>query len=212
MVLGQERARIARDIHDHLGADLTQIAVRAEDARQHLDHTSPASGDVAQLAHASRQAVDTLDELVWATSPRSDSLESLVSYLGEFVANFLETHHLRCELDFPVTPPALNIGASVRHNLFLALKECLHNVARHAGATTVEVTLKISEAWLDLTVRDDGRGFDTKAKLDCSVGPVRGNGLQNIRTRLQELGGRAEIVSKLGGGTTISLHVPLNPK
>ena len=110
---------------------------------------------------------------------------------------------MRCRLDLPLTLPALPLASSVRHNVFLAFKEALNNAVRHAGATSVVVALKLAEDSFTLTVKDDGCGL-------VGVGALpRGHGLENMRRRLAEVGGRFEIESTPASGTCVSLIVPL---
>ena len=101
-----------------------------------------------------------MDEIVWAVNPRHDTLDSLASYLNRFAHEYLSVAEIRCRLDLPLQLPTLPVTAEVRHNLFLAFKEALHNIVKHAAANEVRVELKLEAAQLALQVADDGRGFD----------------------------------------------------
>jgi signal transduction histidine kinase len=197
--LEKERARIAQDLHDDLGANLTQIVFlsqRVEAAQQDAQevdrwfHLIPATA---------RKTIQSLDEIVWAINPRNDSLESFANYLSQFAQQHMNLARVRCVLDVPMVLPAIVLTAEVRHKLLLAAREALQNVATHADATEVKVTLQLDDEALTITITDNGRGFDAN-----HVGG-EGNGLPNMRRRLEDIGGRTEITSQPGKGTTVQL-------
>ncbi|MCI0537879.1 MAG: FG-GAP-like repeat-containing protein [Verrucomicrobiales bacterium] len=213
LALVQERARLARDIHDHLGADLTDLAVQLEQTRQQADF-SEVGRRLAGLSSFTTRLLDTVRELVWATTPECDTLDNLVSFLGEQIAGFLHGNGLGCELDFPADLPARGISSSLRHNMVLMVKEALHNVVKHAGSTRVEVRLREENGRLSLRICDNGCGFSASLITDCGGtwrGPNHhgGSGLRNLRTRATKLGGSCEIRSAPGQGTTVEFSLPL---
>ena len=201
--LDQERARIAKDLHDDLGANLTQIVFLC----QRVEVTRNEDGkDLARwfnlIPETARRTIQSLDEIVWAINPRHDSLESLANYLSQFAQEHLTLARVRCVLDVPMVLPTLALTAEVRHNLLLTVREALQNVVSHAAATEVQLTLKLVADGISIRIADDGKGFDvTKASSE-------GNGLHNMRRRLEEIGGKFEITSQAGHGTTVTLFVP----
>jgi signal transduction histidine kinase len=200
--LEKERARIAKDLHDDLGANLTQIiflSERVEVARHDGQETAQWFDLIPATA---QQTIQSLDEIVWAVNPRHDTLESLANYLSQFAQQHLALANVRCVLDVPAVLPAVPLSAEVRHNLLLTSREALQNVARHAAATEVRLTLKIDDSGLNIVIADNGRGFDTNSRNS------NGNGLYNMQRRLQEIGGRLEISSRPGNGTRVFLFVP----
>jgi signal transduction histidine kinase len=200
--LEQERARIAKDLHDDLGANLTQIVFlsdRVEVARHDGQEVTRWFDLIPAIA---RRTIQSLDEIVWAINPRHDSLESLANYLSQFAQQHLALARVRCVLDVPTVLPAMPLTAEVRHNLLLTTREALQNAVTHAAATEVNLALKLDEAGVSITIADNGKGFDPLA-----VSPD-GNGLQNMRRRLQGIGGRLKINSQPGQGTTVCLFVP----
>src|SRR5258706_6092530 len=128
-----------------------------------------------------------MDEIVWAVNPKHDTLDSLVTYLGRFAQNFLSSAGVRCRLDVPVYLPSLALTSEVRHNVFLAFKETLHNVVKHAAATEVRISLEAQPDGFTLLVIDNGHGFDLKSQHERPrprLEPARlssGNGLQNMQ-------------------------------
>ncbi len=211
----QERTRIARDIHDHLGADLTRLAAQLDRAAE-----TTKSSTLQKLGDSAQQTIKTLDELVWATNPEQDTLEGLANYLAEFAPGFLEAHGLGCDLALPAQLPPRRLPAQARHNLFLIAKEAMRNVAQHAGATRVRVAMNLADHQLRLTIEDDGRGFTgtdsnqqraqtSRVAEAGSSGAPGGNGLRNMRARAEALGGKLMIESALPHGTRLSVVVPL---
>jgi signal transduction histidine kinase len=203
----RERARIAQDIHDDLGASLTRISLLSQTARAELDNPRQAAANLDRIYSTARELTRAMDEIVWAVNPRHDTLDSLASYLGRFAQDFLGTAGLRCRLDVPVRLPAWPLTAEIRHNLFLAFKEALHNVLKHAAAKQVSISLVLSPNAFVVTVEDDGQGF---ALAEAVAAPEpRGNGIRNMSRRLTDIGGRCEIESEPGKGTRLSFHVPV---
>jgi len=201
-VLHKERARIAKDIHDDLGANLTQIALLSELTRQDMATPKKAGEHVEKISSTARQVMKSLDEIVWAVNPRNDTLPHLVDYLGQFTIDFLRAPGVRCRLDLPEHPPELNVPADIRHNLFLAVKEALNNIVKHAGAKEVRLGVDVSNGKLRVVVTDDGQGFESPPQ------DAWADGLRNMRQRMAEIGGDCAIESHAGSGTTITFDVP----
>lgn len=206
----RERARIAQDIHDDVGASLSRIAMLSQPARRDLAEPERFAAMLARIYSTAREVTRSLDEIVWAVDPRHDTLDSLVDYMGRFAQEYLTTASLRCRLDLPVAVPAWPLTAEIRHNLFLAFKEALHNAVKHAAASQVRISLKLQPDSFELMVKDNGHGFDPAQS--GSNQPERlaaGNGLANMRKRLTRIGGRCEISSVKGEGTSVSFIVGL---
>lgn len=196
--LEQERARIARNIHDDLGSGLTRISLLTQsdapgDGRAQLDKIYNAVSGLTQ----------SMDEIVWAVNPKNDDLEAFANYLAEFAQGFLTDAGIRCRMLLPDLLPARALTSQCRHHLFLSCKEALHNIAKHAQATEVSVQLSIRDERLVIVITDNGRGFVTAR-------PGTGNGLANMRTRLEALGGVCEISSS-ATGTSVTFTAPLRP-
>ncbi|MCL4790152.1 MAG: FG-GAP repeat protein, partial [Verrucomicrobia bacterium] len=202
-----ERIRIAQDIHDQLGATLTSIALLGDLVSRKLaqpEQAAEAVAHVRRIGDSAREAAQSLDEIVWAADPRRDSMEGLVNYLSTYVAEFLAPTAIRCRVDLPQTLPALPVRGEVRHALYLFVKEALHNVVKHAAATEVRLSLKVEPACLHLAVADDGRGFVTG-----QIGPG-GNGLLNMRQRIEKLGGQFALTTAVGAGTRLEVRLALS--
>ena len=198
----RERARIAADLHDELGARLTSISLLNSLAERDLSEPHRAVEHLAGVSRTVREAATSLDELVWAIEPGNDTLDQLANYLCHYAEEFLGEASIRCQLKVPPILPALALPSALRHELFLAIKEALNNVAKHAGASTASFGLHVEAGRLAITIEDDGRGFDA-----ASV--ARGHGLANMRHRLEKLGGQFVLESRPGGGTRLTLALPL---
>jgi signal transduction histidine kinase/ligand-binding sensor domain-containing protein len=195
----QERARIAQDLHDDLGAALTEISMLATTAER-----SRAAAPLVAIGDKSRGLVEALDSIVWSVNPDYDSVASFVDYATGFARDFLGTARLACRLDIAPDLPALGLAARPRHQLFLALKEALNNVVRHAAATEVRLRMAVEpDGRFVLMIEDNGRGFDPEH-------PAVGMGLGGMRARLLSLHGTCELHSQPGVGTTVRLALPIS--
>ncbi len=212
--LERERARIARDIHDDLGASLTRITLLSQSARAELEGQPQAAADVDQIYSTARELTRAMDEIVWAVNPKHDTLDSVVTYLGRFAQSFLSSAGLRCRLDVPLNLPPWTITSESRHNLYLTLKEALNNVIKHASATEVRICLELRPEGFTLAIIDNGCGFDS-AGLTPATNPAEplrnasGNGLANMQKRMEEIGGRCEWQTAKGEGTRVILTLPV---
>jgi len=204
--LQKERARIAKDIHDDLGASLTQIAFLGELAQQDRAEPEKAAERVGIISATARQAIKSLDEIVWAVNPRNDTLAHLLDYAGQFTVDYLRLTGIRCRLDFPEQMPARELSTDLRHNLFLTVKEALHNIVKHSAATEVWLRATFTPQALDLVIEDNGRGFEN-APDDALA-----DGLRNMQQRLADIGGRCRIESQPGSGTKVLIHLPWSDK
>ena len=193
-----ERARIARDFHDGIGSDLTHVIVLSELLKG--DHAQPkeVEANATLIGNTARKAVQGLRTIIWAANPQNDTLDSLVQYISQYSYEFCEAASLPCRLDLPTEVPALPLIAEVRHNLFMVVKEALHNVLKHAHASEVRLSLKLHEGLLELWVKDNGRGF----KVDSAAASQR-SGLANMRHRMEAIGAALFIESSPGAGTSI---------
>jgi signal transduction histidine kinase/ligand-binding sensor domain-containing protein len=207
-VLEKERGRIAKDIHDDLGASLTRISLLSQPAADSPPAPGQAAAQFAQINSTARELTRAMGEIVWAINPAHDSLDSLSNYLGRYAQEFLSVAGVRCRLDMPMQLPAWELSADTRHNLFLAFKEALNNVVKHANAGEARITLTVEASRFILAVEDNGRGFNA-ATAGQGGGAAAGNGLSNIRQRLAEIGGECVVQSQFGLGTQVRFIVPV---
>jgi signal transduction histidine kinase/ligand-binding sensor domain-containing protein len=209
----RERARIARDIHDDVGVQLTRITMMSESARGEVANPERAAVGLQKIYDTARELTRSMDEIVWAVNPRHDTLEGLATYLEKFAQDWLATAGFRCRLDLPLQFPEWPLTSEVRHNVFLAFKEALHNAVKHSGASEVLIRLAVKEKSFELAVEDNGHGFAAEEKMrivSVTQGRVAsGNGLENMKRRLAASGGSCEIHSAPGAGTKVIFSVRL---
>lgn len=201
--VADERKRIAQDMHDQIGAQLTQFTLASELAEEQTAPAPAAVDPTTKPADLARAVVRSLDEIVWATEPAKDTLESLAAYVCQYVKEFLTATPMRLRLKIPERIPAHPLAGRVRHNLFLAVKEALNNAVKHSSATEIFIGLKLSAASFELLIEDNGCGFSAiNSQFD-------GNGLSNMRERIQDAGGKFTLESEAGRGTKIKIEMAL---
>jgi signal transduction histidine kinase len=193
--LDRERSRIAMDLHDDLGSRLTYIAMMADASSAPTD---------ARIAETARDAVRTMDELVWVVNARNDTVEGFAYYLAQFAEEHIVAAGVRCRLVLPPMLPARGLRAEVRRHVYLACKEAVNNAVKHAHASEIRVAVRVDGATLVVEIADDGRGLPP-----AEVDPT-GNGLKNYRERMSAAGGVVRIESAPGAGTHLEFHVPLD--
>lgn len=199
----QERARVAQDLHDDLGAALTEVSMLGAMARTPSLPQSERDRYLEKLTSAVRLMVAALDEIVWAVNPKYDSIASLASYYSLFAQRFLNLAGIGCRLDVADSFPEIPLDSRSRHYVFLCFKEALNNAVRHSGASQVQIQMATIDHQLRIAVADNGQGF-MPAQL-----PPGSDGLTNIKARMTKLGGRCDIASQPGQGTTVEFRLPL---
>ena len=201
--LQKERARIAKDLHDELGANLTQISLLGKLTQQDLAEPGKAQPHVEKISRLARQGVKSVDEIVWAVSPRNDTLGQLLDYAGQYAVDFLNAAGIRCRIDFPEKIPARELPADIRHGLFMVIKEALNNAVKHSGAREIILAARLDDNRLSLSVADNGRGFAIGKGRDLT------DGLRNMKQRVTDLGGQCVIESQPETGTNVRVQLDL---
>jgi signal transduction histidine kinase len=195
----KERGRIARDMHDQIGAGLTQIGLLGEFARRSQNGDSITH--VEKICDTARELAQTLDEMVWMVNPRNDTLTKLGLYLAAYAEEFFQATNIRCLLDVPPGLPPCPLAAETRHNLFLTVKEALNNIVKHSHASEARLRLALKDSTLEIDIEDDGVGFPIEAEA------LSGNGLSNMKERIREIGGAFDVTSRPNNGTRICVRV-----
>jgi signal transduction histidine kinase/streptogramin lyase len=201
--LEKERARIARDIHDQVGASLTQLSLLGELVESDKYHPEEVEGHARQIEHTALETTRTLDEIVWTVNPSNDTLDGLITYVCKYAQEYLALAQLRYRLEVPPQLPNIPISPELRHNVFLAAKEAVNNVVKHSEATSVWLRLHLEPGRFTLEIEDNGRG------LSPGAAEKGRNGLRNMRKRLEDVGGEFVIGPGTEGGTRVSLSAPL---
>jgi signal transduction histidine kinase len=196
----KERTRIATDMHDDLGAGLSRIKFLSETIGIKKLQQLPIEEEITGIREYSHEMIDKMGEIVWALNEKNDSLSDLMSYTRSYAAEYLMQAGIRCTVEAPGDFPCRFVSGEFRRNIYLTIKEALHNVVKHAAAERVNIRMEVGQE-LSITIQDDGIGFD-----DGQIRPFS-NGLQNMQKRIREIGGTLSIRS--GPGTTLHLCVPL---
>ncbi|HEY1123105.1 MAG TPA: ATP-binding protein [Haloferula sp.] len=204
--LEQERARVARDLHDELGAGLTEIGLLGSLMANPSVAPAAKSGYLGTLGDVSRSLVSALDEIVWAINPDYDAVDDLAGYLWLQAQRLLKPAGIECSPVTPVSIPSGRLGSRSRQSLMMAFKEALNNVIKHSGASRVDLALRIEQDNVVVSIADNGAGIPDGSE------PLPGSqGLAGMRDRMRELGGDCEIVAGPEGGTVVNLMLPLRP-
>lgn len=206
----RERTRIARDMHDEIGSKLARISFLSEIAKDEAKNPNQPDGVVESLSRTARELLQSLDRMLWAVNPRNDSLERLSAYLNRYAAEYFQNTSVRCQLDFPEDLPAVQLSAETRHNIFLAFEEALANTLKHSAATQVSAKLACHNGTIEISIADNGRGFNVETE-SVAKRPANGHlGLSGMSHRLRSIGGECRIETSPGNGTVIKFLLPVS--
>jgi ligand-binding sensor domain-containing protein/signal transduction histidine kinase len=196
------RMRIATDLHDDIGANLTRIALLSEVASRERDQDAARNDHLAAIARIARESVSSMSDIVWAINPSRETLLDLTRRMRRYADEVYTLRGIELRFSAPVATDHLKLGVDVRRDLLLIFKEAVNNSVRHARCSAVTIDLRVEDRTLCLAMHDDGRGFDTSAERD-------GQGLLSMQRRAHRLKGRLEIVSGRGCGTDLILELPI---
>jgi len=194
-----ERTRIATDMHDDLGAGLSSIRFLSEKVKRN-SFSDVTKDDIDKMQFHSNELLEKMNEIIWAMNERNDSLEDLLFYTRYYIQEYCEENNLKCIIHLPDSIPPVFVSGEMRRNIFLTVKESLHNIVKHAHAQNVEVIFKIDKA-LEIKIKDDGKGLGEAHKF------IGGNGLRNMQKRMESIGGTLNIEN--GEGVIVEARVPL---
>ncbi len=202
VMMERERNRISQDMHDEIGATLTQISILSEVVRRKSGDPEETGRLLDQISSISGSLVDEMRDIIWAINPRNDNLPSFLSFLRQQISIYLENTGLKVHFEFPEHISDIPMVSDQRRNLFLVVKEATHNATKHSGGNLVTISFTMNETFLVLQIEDNGIGFDIKKSMN------KGNGLTNMRKRIESLGGALLVDSEQGTGTRITISTP----
>jgi signal transduction histidine kinase len=188
-------------MHDEIGSSLTQVAILSEVMKKRKDNPEEMTKLIDKISGIAGSLVDEMSDIIWAMNPKNDNLASFTSYVRQHVSEYLVSAGIKAEFSIPGDHPEIPMTSEQRRNLFLVVKESLHNVVKHSGATVVKLSLDVSDNKLEIIIDDNGKGFDKNRSL------LSGNGLINMQKRIESLGGSFFIDSLPGRGTRITFSV-----
>jgi ligand-binding sensor domain-containing protein/two-component sensor histidine kinase len=198
------RVQIAADLHDDVGARLTKVAMVTEFMDRETAPTDKSKPHVENIAKTTREVIQAMDEIVWTINPKNDTLDNLANYIFQYAQEYFQNTGVRCRMDLPAQLPDCALSTEERHNLFMAVKEALNNVLKHARASEVRISLAVEGNDLKIIVTDNGCGFLMNGSHNG------GDGLDNMKERLAHIGGRLDIQSKEKSGTRVEMEVSVN--
>ena len=203
LAVEQMRTRIATDLHDDIGANLSLIAMASEVAQQRSrEEDQQVMEALSLISGTSRELVDSMGDIVWAVNPDRDHLVDLVKRMRRFASDVFSARHIAFHFESTLDDRDIRLGTETRREVLLIFKEAVNNIARHSECAQVDIEFKSQGGWLALKLKDNGKGFDTSQSFD-------GNGLVSMSRRAERLGGTLEVVSGNGEGTAVTLKTPL---
>ena len=191
-----ERNRISKDMHDDIGSGLTHIALMSELIQTQSKEKEELKKDVHVISASARKLVRNMGEIIWALNPQNDSLDSLLAYMREQTQEYFEPFNIEVKIDFPHNVPLIKLSNEQRRNLFMVVKEALHNSLKHSEATHVELKAECTDKHICFIVRDNGKGITARIRSGA-------NGLRNMEKRMVEIGGSCSIQTGATGTTTL---------
>ncbi len=192
----EERNRISADMHDDLGAGVTSIRLYSELAKSRHDSTE--MPELEKISSSANELLNNMNAIIWSMSSHNDTLGNMVSYIRSYATDYLDDHNIENKIRIPEKLPAIEVSGTIRRNVFLVIKEALHNIVKHSGATKVTIELKKLPEGFMLTIHDNGRGIDHQKLRPNS------NGLRNMRQRMAEIA--VDITIENLEGTLITLY------
>lgn len=190
MAVEKERTRIAADMHDDLGAGLSTIRFLSEKVKRN-SFSDVTKTDAEKIVSNANELVQNMNEIIWAMNEKNDTLEDLLFYTRSYAVEYCEENNLQCVTDSPDTVPNYFLSGEVRRNVFLTIKESLHNIIKHATAKHVAIHFSINKN-LVITVKDDGKGMALNKDPE-------GNGLRNMQKRIESVSGTFDVENNNGG-------------
>jgi signal transduction histidine kinase/ligand-binding sensor domain-containing protein len=198
LAIEKMRQRFSRDLHDDIGSTLSSINILAKTA----DKENTSSETLNKIQHRSQKMLDAMDDIIWSTKPDNDALESLIIRTREYAGEVLEAAGIHYEIFVQNSMPPIKLNMEQKKNLYLIFKEAINNLAKYSKSKTASIRFLYSHNRLQLLIKDDGIGFDPKETR-------KGNGLQNMQSRANEMHAELDLESEPGKGTAIRVGLPL---
>lgn len=195
------RNKIAQDLHDDIGSTLSSISILSGLALEEggSGHTLETMNEIKD---SSMLLMERMDDIVWSINPRNDSLENLLMRVKHFATTLFEAREIDYTIDIQENISSVKLPTDYRQHIYLVLKEGINNLVKYAQATEAAIRVSFDRQVLELSVRDNGRGFDATREGS-------GNGIPGMRRRAELMEAELAIRSLPGEGTTVSLKVKI---
>lgn len=200
--LQKVRNRIASDLHDDIGATLTNINMLSEISRKNLQQPVEAEKFLHRITEEVTASSQALNDIIWSVNSQNDSIAQIFSRMRRYAAELFDNSHVTCHLNLNEGDGAMKLNMEQRRDLYLIYKEALNNIYKHALAKNIWIDAQLQNGKLYLKIKDDGRGFDPTAKTN-------GNGLKNIAARVGRWKGITNTYSSVGNGSVLEIIMPL---
>jgi len=198
------RTRIATDLHDDIGTNLSKISLLSEIVNLQLANQNIESNRLLKsIGEISRESVASMSDIVWAINPKRDSVLELTRRMRLHLEESFLDKNARVRFNAPGDDISIKLSMDARRELYLIFKEAVSNAARHSNCRNIEVDFRLENNVIFLRVTDDGKSLDVSQRAD-------GNGLENMRSRAEKNGGKFEIESEAGRGTILKIQFPQN--
>jgi signal transduction histidine kinase len=200
-MLDDERTRIAREMHDDIGSELTRIRMLSYQLKNHQALPPEQETKLEKISEAASKVFQGVNEIIWTMNSSNDTLDTMMAYIRRYTSEYLEGYGISYKINFQDELPDITVQHNFRRNIFLTVKEALHNIIKHAKAANASLGMKYSSGTFIMEISDDGRGINRKNKA--------GIGLNSMNDRIKSLGGSVEVLQREGGGTSIILSLNL---
>lgn len=198
----QIRLKIASDLHDDVGSTLSSISIMSDIVQSQLDNMPEIEEIIREIGSNAHDMLESMDDIIWSVIPVNDSFENLVARVQEYAIPLFESKDIRFNFTVPESILSLSIPVEKRHDLFLIAKEAVNNLVKYSDCSEANIDFSVSRNILEMTISDNGKGFDTSQNFDR-------NGLKNMKYRAEKIGGKLSIHSEIGKGTTVMLVVKI---
>jgi len=202
--LTNERLRISQELHDEVGATLSGISMYSHLTKEQIKHAQTAEVEKSLniIQQSAGDMVNKLNDIVWFINPDQDTLQRLMQRLEEYAGDMAAIKNMQVKISVPQQFSTQSLPVESRRNIYLFCKEAINNAVKYSEANLLQVTVKENNHLLEITISDNGKG--------CDIDTIkRGNGLNNMQKRADELSAGFTIQSNLPKGCLILLKVKI---
>jgi len=194
------RGKIASDVHDDMGANLTKLGLNAQQLLISVNVPEKEKQMLEKIAVQSKEVITGMREIIWASNPANDNLKSMLGFMRQYIDRFFDGTNIRPVVNFPHDVGEVTLHPEVRRNLFLILKESLHNAVKYSGSDKIDIDFSNENENFNLNIKDYGKGMDDTPKDDFS------NGLRNMQMRAEQIQSLFKLITAPGKGVQIAVE------
>ncbi len=204
------RNRIAGDLHDEIGSTLSSISLYGASAQKLMNRNEEAHSILSKINANTSEMMEAISDIVWAINTRNDGMDNLANRMRNFAVQLTESQNIELHFTENKNLPSLPLDMAQRKNIYLVFKEAVNNAAKYAACKNLWIEFTTGHHILQMNIKDDGKGFDTRTSLSTAANrSFGGNGIINMKNRAAEIKGLLDIASEEGKGTSVILKVRL---